>query len=346
MLWGRVPGLLSSHAGRIWLVGLCGLAVWGSSLRPSVRTVRAPVLGWIVGLGVLGEAWRWFSQTELPWMIRWGAWWDTGGWWLVALAGTLAVLAHSSSPTTLVRRVLVVVLSVNLLAYGVDWFFGVEKAWWQGSWSGVFPSETSWAAWSVISLPFLWSTSPVMAIPAILGLLLTHSTSAFLAASIWMFSFAPRRQRVMWIVGCAAAVCVLTRLQDTNWLANVQLRWQTWQAVWKTIWDTPAGIGWAYRSYETVLAHTTTGIINNPASDLLMLPLRYGWWTWSIVLGVTWWVWTRPSTPLIWSLRMVWGLAAWSTSVSLPIIGGLTWLLWMTERLGRTDEETQAASCA
>ena len=306
----------------------------------------------------LSEAWRWGSDPNLPWLFRWGAWWDTAGWWYLMLAGSLAVVRHAPVPRDAVTWGLAGVLTATLVAFGwMAWFpppqvpIGASYgAYVQAfDWAAWFPSTSSWSAWCAISLPLLWAWKKWSAAVPLMGLCLSGSSSAWVAAVVgWGIPLLRHRLRhAWWLMGLVGLIGVYLK-EPTTWPSLLGIRWDTWLAVWRTIADTPWGIGWGFGAYQAVADRAVVPILPHAASDWLMLPLRYGWWTIPAFVWVSWWLWRRASSPCVVALRVAWWLSAWQTSVSQPVVGGLVWVvyLWWEIERGWHAERSKAEACA
>ena len=342
LLFGSVPGLASSHGDRIWLVLVMGLAVLLSGVTSPVRVVSLGGVACLVLTLCAVEAWRWgLKLHDQPWLYRWGAWWDTAGWLLVGYAGTLAVVRHSPRPRG-VPLALSLVLACSILVALVQspehWNGLVLR----GDVPGIFPSRTTWAAWCAICLPVLWAWHRRAAIPALLGLWLTASPSAWAAVAVgWGVSLGWKRWGWKALAGLFAVLAV------PGW-TFLSLRLTTWEAVLQTIAAHPWGIGWGFGAYQAVAPYANGPILPHPASDWLMLPLRYGWWAVAAWGAASWCLWRSEPTPARNGLLVAWWLAAWQTSVSLPIVGALVLGLYLIAQITRREhgEDTEVtAAC-
>lgn len=327
-------GLTVDHAGRLWLIAVWLCALGASGLGAARRWVEMPWVAW-TGLAVsLVEACRWWQGREaVPWLFTQGAWWDTAGWWVVGLFGTTTALQYAPFPSRWVPVALCAVLSLNLLAVEVEWR-GISR--WAFSalpYTGLFAGSVPWAAWCAISLPVLWAWKRWAIAPAVVGLCLAPTTSAWLASGVWAWWTLRRwSHRLVMCAGLAAVIW----WQEPLFALCLQQRLDTWAAVVRTITEHPWGIGWGFGAYRAVVAHATGPILPHPASDWLSLILRYGWWMLMPCAAGSVWLWHRRPSPWKAALLVAWWLAAWQTSVSLPVVGALVWVAWMTLRLEET----------
>ena len=338
--WASVPHLNPSRAGWVWAVGWSGLAILISLATEPVRCFRSPSLaGALAWLGLV-EAWRGLlTGRAAHWTFLWGSWWSVAGAWCILGAASVLILRHSPGWSSQLPICLFLALCVQGVAAALG-VYGLWSRWlWGAHWSvvdgtGLLSSHAAWSALSVISLPILWAWRKWAVVPALVGLLASSSSSAWLAGVVgWVWP--QNRGWVRWgLVGLAGGVIWWREL---NFRVCVEMRLDTWVAVLKTILDHPWGIGWGMNSYQAVAAYSSVPVLPHPASDWLMLPLRYGWWTiFPFVLGSLA-LWRLPRSPGIQALCVAWWLAAWQTSVSFPQVGMWVWIIWMVEHIRRTD---------
>jgi hypothetical protein len=178
----------------------------------------------------------------------------------------------------------------------------------------------------VISAPILYAWSPAAALPAVFGVVLSSSSSALLILFAWA---ATKGRRFFWY---ALVLIALVLVKEPDLLIAIKYRVNTWVAVLQTILANPGGIGWGFGAYVEVAKHTTARILPHPCSDWLLWPLRYGWWVIPVFLGSSIWLWGK-NGPVSDSLKVAWALAAIQSSVSVPIVGALVWVLYLMSRV-------------
>lgn len=348
MLWwgGALFGLLLpsgtlglARGGRTWILAAGVVALLLSAWTRPKRAGRLPLVSLCWAVLAVTEAVRWWRDPGTPWVFQWGAWWETAGWLVVMLAASLAVIRHAPDPRRWLPIALCVALTGNLLGWLLEAWWGVSRWAIPHTQSGWFPSDVAWAAWGVIAWPLLWAWRKWAVLPAALGLLLAQSSSAWLA--LWV-GWRPGGSIQRWAGRLMPVVFALYLWRtEPELLACVMSRITTWIAVVATILHAPWGIGWDFNAYHAVAAHApfSHSVLPHPSSDWLSLVLRHGWWTVPCFLLGSWWLWRQPGDHLMQSLRCAWWLAAWQTSVSLPLVGGLVWVLWLVDRVRRADAE-------
>jgi hypothetical protein len=138
-----------------------------------------------------------------------------------------------------------------------------------------------------------------------------------------------KEKRFFWY---ALVLIALVLVKEPDLLIAIKYRVNTWIAVLQTILANPGGIGWGFESYAEVAKHATERILPHPCSDWLLWPLRYGWWVIPVFVGSTIWLWGK-NGPVSDSLKVAWALAAIQSSVSVPIVGALVWVLYLMSRV-------------
>ena len=231
-------------------------------------------------------------------------------------------------------------LSFNLVASALE-RVGISR--WSfiaAPYSGVFAGAPAYAAWCAISLPVLWAWRAWAILPALAGLVVCPTTSAWVAAGVWGF----RKVRGWERIALVMSVLIGIFWQEPLLREAVWQRLVTWDAVMRTIAAHWTGIGWWFGSYRMVTLGARGAILPHPASDVLMLPLRYGWWTLPLLASGAWWLWRRRASAWREALGVAALLACWQTSVSLPAVAALVCVLWLTERIEHGKAQPSVAA--
>lgn len=322
----------------LWCVVLGISSAWRASPR---RYVAVPWLGcWLLGLGLRQLVLVFPSVIWVPWTQAWETvatcssvwcWWVAIGW------GTLTLLRES--PRLDLAPALHGALWVNLVAAGLQ-VTGLWSRWlWWENVGGLLQNSTIWGAWCALSLPVLYGYRKGYALPALLGLLCAHSTSAWLAAGCGWWWLHGRTLRPWHVLAIGAGIV------GSKWALGIttltSLRLGTWVAVLPALWRHPWGIGWGELTFRQVV-HAPWPILPHASSDLLRLPLEAGWWVLPLVAYGLWaFADADDHSPLGASLVTAGVLACVQTSLSLAAIGVLAWALWIQWWISRRSHEPQ-----
>lgn len=326
----------------LWAVLAVALAV---SQRP-VRVARLPLLSMILLWLVLRQL-----IVVLP-TLAWGQWQDVWGFvassgnllcWSVAVgAGTWAVVTCAPSPRRVFPVVLCGLLSLNLLA----WWLQLHHVWTRWVFydieGGLFQSQAQWAAWCVIALPLLWRWGVLWSLPALAGLWVCNSASAWAALAVWVVCRCATKRRAVWAMVAGGVIALLLLARHGVPLATkLALRCHTWTAIFHAVKHELFGLGFGPISYAQVAHFTRWPILPHPGSDQLSILLQGGWFVIPLLAWAGWLVWrTDERNPLAWSLRIAWCLSCWQTSVSLPTVGVLAWMVCLMYLIERHEVST------
>ena len=328
------------------------------------RNCRLDLIGVVIAVVGLRQLLLYFPQ--VVW-VEWTQAWETVATfssvfcWLSVIAwGTVTIVRQGVRIRPWIAPALFGLLCVNLAAAMLQ-KYGVWTRWsWHETTGGLFMNATTWAAWSAISIPLLLGWRKWAVLPALAGILLSASASAWAAlGAAFILS-----RRKLWVLAIIPAVIAVVLLQERSDLAstNASIRVTTWSAVSTAIVLNPEGIGWGFGSYQRALAPIVEGrtgmwdepgkniVLPHPASDVLLVVLRLGWVVIPVLAFLAFWFSRRLGRdPLSTSIAVAFILACIQTSLSIPQVGFLAWVLlcgWFIERSehGKTTEERKGFS--
>ena len=315
------------------------MAVWLSlagalgCLTSMQRSKPLPLLGWLLILVTIRQAIVGFPLVAwTDWTHAWGILASMGSaWcWLIAVAFGVTAAVRSAHPLRKLPLILFWLLSLNVAAFFLQKVTGLGIWLFQEHKVGLFLNGTTWAAWSAISVPILWSWRRWAILPALIGLSLSGSTSAWLALAAGMFWLT--RGNVRWPVYAVAGVILLTGLwlfDRYMFLFNVQARLDTWLLTLSAILSNPLGIGWHVMAYANAIRQYA-GALPHPGSDVLRLILECGWLAIPILFGLVSSGLKRLGTDaLSTALVICAALACIQNALSTAQIGALALIVWL-----------------
>ena len=219
---------------------------------------------------------------------------------------------------------------------------------------GLFGSLGSMGAVSTITFPILWAFNKFSAIPSLLGIAFSKSSSCVLAFASALLFISPKKKSWYFLMAIPIVLLTLYFIEkpspEWGFVKLTQLRFETWRVNELALTRNPFGIGFGPMAYQKAISSIpglgAKSVLPHSGSDLLGIFLRLGVLSIPVVFfyafkGLT----TLKKVPLDASLLSIFILALIQTSISKPQVGFFAWVLWIVWLIERGKNGTIEKGC-